>query len=83
MPNRIGAAKQPRWRVVDLRAARLIDGLAPTTLTVIGEHLQAGGQVLVFKNRRGYAPALLCHDCGWYAQCPNCDVALTFHRGAA
>ncbi len=83
MPARIGAAKQPRWRLVDVRGQRLKDGLAATTMTVIGEHLAAGGQVLVFKNRRGFAPALLCHDCGWHAECPDCDIALTFHRGAA
>jgi primosomal protein N' (replication factor Y) (superfamily II helicase) len=83
MPARIGAARPPRWRVVDVRGQRLRDGLAAATLTTIGEHLQAGGQVLVFKNRRGYAPALLCHDCGWHAECPECDIALTFHRGAA
>ena len=83
MRSRIGAARQPRWRVVDLRGQRLKDGLAPATLGVIDEHLRAGGQVLVFKNRRGFAPALLCHDCGWHAECPDCDIALTFHRGVA
>jgi primosomal protein N' (replication factor Y) len=83
MATRIGAAKQPRWRMVDVRGQRLRDGLAESTLAVIREHLTAGGQVLVFKNRRGFAPALLCHDCGWHAECPDCDIALTFHRGAA
>jgi primosomal protein N' (replication factor Y) len=83
MATRIGAAKQPRWRLVDVRGQRLRDGLADSTIAVIREHLDAGGQVLVFKNRRGFAPALLCHDCGWFAECPDCDIALTFHRGAA
>ncbi len=83
MATRIGAAKQPRWRLVDVRGQRLRDGLADSTIAVIREHLTAGGQVLVFKNRRGFAPALLCHDCGWHAECPDCDIALTFHRGAA
>ncbi|GMU44022.1 MAG: primosomal protein N' [Xanthomonadales bacterium] len=83
LPARVGAAKPPRWRLVDLRGQRLRDGLADTTLTAIGEHLATGGQVLVFKNRRGYAPVLLCHDCGWHAECPDCDTALTLHRSAA
>lgn len=83
MSKRIGAARQPRWRVVDLRGLWLKDGLAPTTLEIIDQHLQAGGQVLVFKNRRGFAPSLLCHDCGWHAECPDCDIALTFHRGVS
>ena len=83
LPARVGAAKPPRWRVVDLRQQRLRDGLAAPTLAAIREHLGAGGQVLVFKNRRGYAPTLLCHDCGWHAECPDCDIALTFHHNAA
>jgi primosomal protein N' (replication factor Y) len=69
--------------MVDVRGQRLRDGLADSTIAAIREHLGAGGQVLVFKNRRGFAPALLCHDCGWHAECPDCDIALTFHRGAA
>ncbi|MBO7941556.1 hypothetical protein JTP77_037515, partial [Streptomyces sp. S9] len=48
--------------------------------------LRAGGQALVFKNRRGYAPVLLCHDCGWTAHCPRCSTPLkptpmTVHGG--
>ena len=42
--------------------------------------LAQGNQVLVFVNRRGYAPALLCHDCGWVAECESCDARLTVHR---
>lgn len=78
--QRVGGAVPPRWSLVDLRQQSLVDGLAPATLTSIGRHLRAGGQVLVFKNRRGYAPTLLCRDCGWHAQCPDCDIGLTWHR---
>jgi primosomal protein N' (replication factor Y) len=56
-------------------------GLSPELLTAIRSALEAGGQVLVFKNRRGYAPVLLCHDCGWSAQCRRCDAAMTVHAG--
>jgi len=82
MRHRIGGAVEPRWRVVDLRRQRLVDGLAAETLAAIGSHLAAGAQVLVFKNRRGFAPALLCHDCGWHAQCPHCDITLTWHKAS-
>lgn len=44
------------------------------------EQLAAGNQVMLFLNRRGYAPALLCHDCGWVAACPHCDAFYTWHQ---
>ncbi|WP_106495397.1 replication restart helicase PriA, partial [Escherichia coli] len=43
-------------------------------------HLKAGNQVMLFLNRRGYAPALLCHECGWIAECQRCDHYYTFHQ---
>jgi primosomal protein N' (replication factor Y) len=46
----------------------------------IGDTLSKGQQVLVFLNRRGFAPTLLCHDCGWIAQCPRCDARMTIHQ---
>ena len=56
-------------------------GLLADTLQAIRQALDADGQVLVFKNRRGYAPVLLCHDCGWSAHCKRCDSAMTVHAG--
>ncbi|MBB1087726.1 primosomal protein N' [Lysobacter sp. SG-8] len=84
--ERAGAARPPRVRVVDVRKRPLDAGLSPELLTAIERALADGGQVLVFKNRRGYAPVLLCHDCGWNAQCPRCSTALhgtpmTVHAG--
>jgi primosomal protein N' (replication factor Y) (superfamily II helicase) len=69
--------------VQDLRARRLRAGLSPESLQAIGDTLRGGGQVLVFRNRRGYAPALLCHDCGWTATCTRCDSPLTVHAAGA
>jgi primosomal protein N' (replication factor Y) len=80
LPERAGGASRPRWQLVDLRGQRPPDGLATATVDRIRDHLQQGAQVLVFRNRRGYAPALVCNDCGWHAGCPDCDVALTLHR---
>jgi primosomal protein N' (replication factor Y) len=54
-------------------------GLSPELLAAIRTALDSGGQVLVFKNRRGYAPVLLCHDCGWTAQCTRCDSPMSVH----
>ena len=78
--HRAGLAQPPSLRVIDLRRQRLQHGLASPTLDAIADCLARGEQALVFKNRRGYAPVLLCHDCGWSAQCPHCERALTLHR---
>jgi primosomal protein N' (replication factor Y) len=67
--------------VLDVRKRPLQAGLSPELLDAIGGALARGGQVLVFKNRRGYAPVLLCHDCGWSAQCRRCDASMTVHAG--
>jgi primosomal protein N' (replication factor Y) len=67
--------------IVDLRGVRLDDGLAPRTLATIGDTLARGEQVLVFRNRRGFAPVLLCHACGWHAECPRCERPMTLHAG--
>jgi len=83
LSHRAGLSQPPALRVVDLRKQRLQHGLAAPTLDAIAACLARGEQALIFKNRRGYAPVLLCHDCGWSAQCPDCDRAMTLHRGAA
>jgi len=72
--QRAGSATPPTVRILDIRKRPLQAGLSPELLTAIRSALDAGGQVLVFKNRRGYAPVLLCHDCGWNAQCPRCST---------
>ena len=77
--QRAGEARPPAVRIVDVRKRPLQAGLAPETLDMIGATLRDGGQVLVFKNRLGYAPVLLCHDCGWSAHCQRCDTPMTVH----
>ncbi|MGV8941177.1 MAG: primosomal protein N' [Lysobacter sp.] len=79
--QRAGNAQPPQVRVLDVRKRPLLAGLSPELLEAVGQTLAADGQVLVFKNRRGYAPVLLCHDCGWSAQCRQCDAAMTVHAG--
>ena len=80
LAHRAGLAQPPALRIVDLRHQRLQHGLARPTLDAIAACVARGEQVLVFKNRRGYAPVLLCHDCGWSAHCTECERALTLHR---
>ncbi|SJN16623.1 primosomal protein N' [Psychrobacter sp. JB385] len=59
--------------------ARYDTGLTDTLIGAIRQTLEAGDQVLIFLNRRGYAPVLLCKACGWQADCPRCDAHLTVH----
>ena len=80
LSRRAGAATPPSLDVLDVRRVRLHHGLAPAALDAIGACIARGEQALVFRNRRGYAPVLLCHDCGWSARCPDCERRLTLHR---
>ena len=74
---RAGAARAPEIAVLDVRKQPMFDGLSSALVNTLRRHLDAGGQVLVFLNRRGYAPTMLCHDCGWVAKCQRCDANMT------
>ena len=80
LPRRAGQAPAPRLGLVDLRAHAVTGGLSTPVVQAIERHLAAAGQVLVFLNRRGYAPTLLCTACGWVAACTECDARLTVHQ---
>lgn len=77
--KRATGAQQPTFQIVDVRHASMEDGLSPTLMSAIGKEILNGNQVLVFINRRGFSPMLMCHDCGYVAQCQNCDARMTVH----
>lgn len=77
---RAGNAKPPDIQLLDIRGEILHEGFAQASIDAIGDTLNKGNQALVFLNRRGYAPALECHDCGWLANCNHCDARLTVHQ---
>jgi len=81
LPQRAGGAAPPRFQVIDLRAQRLEEGLSARLLDAMHATLARGEQVLLFLNRRGYAPTLICHGCGWVAGCHRCDANLVIHLG--
>lgn len=81
LERRVRDTPPPQVRVLDVRGLPLEHGLSPPLVQAIDRHLDAGGQVLLFLNRRGYAPVLLCHACGWSAPCAHCDAHMTLHRG--
>ena len=80
LDNRAGNAAPPNWQLVDLKQEAIESGIAESTLAAIKDTLAAQKQVLVFLNRRGFAPVLLCHSCGWTAECSHCDARMTVHR---
>ncbi|WP_323813975.1 primosomal protein N' [Cellvibrio sp. NN19] len=77
---RTGNAKPPEIQLLDIRGEILHEGFAQASLDAIGDTLDKGNQALVFLNRRGYAPTLECHDCGWLANCNHCDARMTVHQ---
>jgi primosomal protein N' (replication factor Y) len=80
LPQRAGNAQPPRVSLIDLRSHAQTDGIAAPTILSIKQHLENGGQVLLYLNRRGYAPVLFCPACGWSATCSRCDARLTVHQ---
>ncbi|GKT11343.1 MAG: primosomal protein N' [Thiomicrorhabdus sp.] len=81
LKQRAGSAKLPSLKLLDVRGEKIQEGVSRPLKTAMTLHLEQGGQVLLFLNRRGYAPVLMCHDCGWQASCPSCDANMTLHNG--
>ncbi len=79
LPLRAGNAAEPHFQVLDIRAQRLNEGLSAQLAGRITATLERGEQALLFVNRRGYAPTLICHECGWVAPCRHCDSHLVIH----
>ncbi len=78
--ERAGGAKPPRINLLDVRRGVLTAGLSERLIEAMTRHLEAGGQVLIFINRRGYAPVIVCEQCGEAVDCQRCDAHLTWHR---
>ncbi len=81
LPQRAGTAEMPPIRCIDVRGLRLEGGLSDRLCAAIEERLGRGEQSLLFLNRRGFAPVILCHQCGWIARCSRCDANLVWHKG--
>lgn len=86
LTQRFNDARLPDIRFVNIKheskAKRMTGEFAPDTINAIRAALDAGEQVILFQNRRGYAPHLTCQICNWVARCHNCAVSLTFHLSA-
>ncbi|MEM8682348.1 MAG: primosomal protein N' [Pseudomonadota bacterium] len=80
LPVRAGGAKPPRIRLLDTTRDPGVDGLSNALLDAVARHLDDDGQALLFLNRRGFAPTLICGDCGHVAECHRCDARMTVHQ---
>ena len=80
LPHRAGGATAPRIDVVDLRSRPFDNGLCDVLVEALEQTKARSEQSLLFINRRGYAPVLMCHACGWVAECERCDARMVFHR---
>jgi primosomal protein N' (replication factor Y) len=83
LSERAGGATLPAVHLLDLKLQELREGFSGSLLHAIRKELEQGQQVLVFLNRRGFAPLLLCGDCGWIAECPRCERSYTLHQHPA
>ncbi|RZL04627.1 MAG: primosomal protein N', partial [Rubrivivax sp.] len=80
MPSRIGDGALPRLRLVDMNHQPKGAVLSAPLVAAMAERVARGEQCLVLLNRRGYAPVLACHDCGWKSACPHCSAYRVFHK---
>jgi primosomal protein N' (replication factor Y) len=79
LPRRAGSAEPPAIRLVDLGRAASTEGLSEPLVVAVEKHLRSDGQALLFLNRRGFAPTLICTVCGHVAECTRCDSRMTVH----
>lgn len=80
LTQRAGNAQLAKQSILDIRGMALASGLSQPLIEKIKTHLNNNNQVMLFLNRRGFAPLIICHDCGWIAECPRCDRPYTYHK---
>jgi len=78
---RAGNAIEPVFQLLDIRNKPMQAGISETLIANIRSTLAQGHQVLLFLNRRGFAPVLICHGCGWVSRCVRCDANMVIHVG--
>ena len=76
------AAQLPQVEILNVGRLKLDNGFSPQALQLLKQNFEAGGMSLVYLNRRGFAPALFCGDCGYTFGCPNCSAKMVLHQRA-
>lgn len=80
LTHRPGAARAPELMTIDMRRQYVDQGLSSRLMEIMGQTLQRHQQCLLFINRRGFAPVMICQTCGWHATCLRCDANQTYHK---
>jgi primosomal protein N' (replication factor Y) len=84
LKSRYGEVMMPEMIIADTRSSgrreKMVSHFTPKLIDAIGEALNKGDQIILFQNRRGFSPYLMCSDCGWVPQCTNCSVSYTYHK---
>ena len=80
LPHRATRVAMPTVRVLDLNEVYLKEGVAMPLINAIQKRIDGREQSLIFLNRRGFAPVVVCGDCKWVAKCDNCDVKMILHK---
>lgn len=80
LTQRAAGAKLPKIRLINTRDLSTDSGISIYLIQAIQSHLNAGNQVLLFINRRGFSPVIMCHGCGWQASCTGCDARMIVHK---
>jgi primosomal protein N' (replication factor Y) len=78
--KRAGEANTPSIEIIDLRNRAMQGSVSQTLIHAIKKELSEKNQVMLFLNRRGYSPTIMCHHCGWIADCDRCDMHMTYHK---
>lgn len=86
MPERFGGLQLPEVEIIDCKVAtvrrEMHGNFSKQLIEALKQRIEAGEQAILFQNRRGYAPTMMCPTCGWVSECKNCDVTLTYHKHA-
>ena len=80
LKKRARAQSSTRIKLLDMCSQPIQEGLSAALLDKVDEHLKQGNQVILFLNRRGFSPLLMCHSCGWMTRCQRCDANMTYHK---
>jgi len=80
LDRRARDACEPEIRIVDLRNRPMQGALSPLVLEAMEAELDRNNQVMLFLNRRGFSPVIMCPRCAWAARCDRCDVHMTWHK---
>ena len=78
--NRAQDSSIPDVKLIDMRSKASSDGLSNELIKAMQTELDNNNQILLFLNRRGYAPTIICQECGWIAECSRCDARMTFYK---